>query len=69
VWTDIGGGSHAAGAGWNDVRITVSGTTVNVYVNGSGSPLITATTSLATGNKVGMRSDAAFTRIKSIKAI
>ena len=61
-------GSAATGVAANNFRIAVSGTTVNAYINGSGTPLITGTTSLASGNRVGMRSAQLLTRVKSITA-
>jgi hypothetical protein len=56
------------GVGANDLRLDVSGANVNVYKNGSGTPIITGTTNLVTGNKVGIRTDQILARVKSITA-
>jgi hypothetical protein len=60
--------SALTGGSANNIRLEITGTTAKVYVNGSGTPLITETISLATGNRVGMQSDQILTRVKSIVA-
>jgi hypothetical protein len=60
--------SVATGGSANDIRLELVGTTAKVYINGSGTPIITETTAVTTGNRVGMRSEQILTRVKSIVA-
>jgi hypothetical protein len=58
IYEKVAGSVSALGANfnlgaWSSVRLTVSGTTVNIYINGGGSPVETRTTSIVAGTKAG----------------
>jgi hypothetical protein len=56
------------GGSANDIRLEVVGSTVNVYINNSGVPILNDVTAVTGGNGCGMITDQVLTRIKSITA-